>query len=212
MGWWSSGVMEEWSDGGMERKNKNRVYQQLRVWQDTNPIAFTPATTPVTPSPTLQHSVTPSLHYSITPLLHHSTTPSLHYSNTPLFQHSTTPLLPHSTAVLTLASLILKLLTQAVGQQVKEHWIILSDANQISLVFRPFAQASPWIAPSPDFSLNQIRQSGNRNPGAKNFPNLGSRDKRLIPFVSCKLDNEITARLLGVHREFKLRDFESLLR
>jgi hypothetical protein len=96
MGWWSSGVMEEWSDGGMERKNKNRGYQQLRVWQDTNPIAFTPATTPVTPSPTLQHSVTPTLRYSNTPLLHHSVTPSLRYSITPLLHHSVTPSLHSS--------------------------------------------------------------------------------------------------------------------
>jgi hypothetical protein len=42
--------------------------------------------------------------------------------------------------VLTLASLILKLLAQAVGQQVKERWIILPDANEIGLVFGPFAQ------------------------------------------------------------------------
>jgi four helix bundle protein len=34
MGYWSNGVLEDWSDGVVERKNKNRGYQQLRVWQD----------------------------------------------------------------------------------------------------------------------------------------------------------------------------------
>jgi hypothetical protein len=41
------------------------------------------------------------------------------------------------------ALLILKLLAQAVRQQMKERWIVLSDANQISLIFRPLAQAFP---------------------------------------------------------------------
>jgi four helix bundle protein len=31
---WSGGVLELWSNGAMERKNKNRGYQRLRVWQD----------------------------------------------------------------------------------------------------------------------------------------------------------------------------------
>lgn len=33
---WRNGVMENWSVGGMEQpyRNKNRGYQQLRVWQD----------------------------------------------------------------------------------------------------------------------------------------------------------------------------------
>ena len=37
------------------------------------------------------------------------------------------------------ALLILKLLAQAVGQQMKERRVVLSDANQISLIFRPLA-------------------------------------------------------------------------
>jgi four helix bundle protein len=35
--WWSGGVvewMEGWNDVMVDRKNKNRGYQQLRVWQD----------------------------------------------------------------------------------------------------------------------------------------------------------------------------------
>lgn len=31
---WSTGVMVGWSRGVMERKNENRGYQRLRVWQD----------------------------------------------------------------------------------------------------------------------------------------------------------------------------------
>ena len=34
MEWWSNGVVEWWSSVMMEGKNKNRWYQQLRVWQD----------------------------------------------------------------------------------------------------------------------------------------------------------------------------------
>jgi four helix bundle protein len=34
MEWWGDGVIEWWSDGVMERRNKNRGYQQLRVWED----------------------------------------------------------------------------------------------------------------------------------------------------------------------------------
>jgi len=32
--YWSVGVLEYWSGGGMMRKNKNRGYQKLRVWND----------------------------------------------------------------------------------------------------------------------------------------------------------------------------------
>ena len=35
MGRWGNGVMEDWGVGRMgRRRNKNRGYQQLRVWQD----------------------------------------------------------------------------------------------------------------------------------------------------------------------------------
>jgi hypothetical protein len=68
--------------------------------------------------------------------------------------------------------LILKLLAQVVWQQTKEPRMILSNANQISLILGPFAQAPPWIPPRPDFALNQIRQSGNRDPAAQNFPHI----------------------------------------
>src|SRR5258708_17974605 len=36
MEYWSGGAAEEWVFGGMgiKRKNKNRGYQQLRVWED----------------------------------------------------------------------------------------------------------------------------------------------------------------------------------
>jgi hypothetical protein len=33
VGYWSGGT-EEWNDGVMDRKNKNRDYQRLRVWED----------------------------------------------------------------------------------------------------------------------------------------------------------------------------------
>jgi four helix bundle protein len=32
--WWSGGAVERWSDVMVDRKNKNRGYQRLRVWQD----------------------------------------------------------------------------------------------------------------------------------------------------------------------------------
>jgi hypothetical protein len=31
---WSDGVLEEWGAGVLERKNKNRGYKRLRVWED----------------------------------------------------------------------------------------------------------------------------------------------------------------------------------
>jgi four helix bundle protein len=34
MEYWRNGVLEEWSVGGMERRNKNRGYQRMRVWED----------------------------------------------------------------------------------------------------------------------------------------------------------------------------------
>jgi four helix bundle protein len=34
MEWSSDGVMGWWSDGVVERKNKNRGYQRMRVWED----------------------------------------------------------------------------------------------------------------------------------------------------------------------------------
>ena len=98
-----------------------------------------------------------------------------------------------------LALLIFKLLAQVLWQQAKERRMILSNANQIRLILGPFAQAPPWILPRPDFALNQIRQSGNRDPVAQNFPHLGSLNERLIPLVSRELDHKIATRPLCVH-------------
>ncbi len=72
--------MVRWINEMVDRKNKNRGYQQLRFWQDA--ITFYQKADTSLKSPEEFH-VIPSLHYSIAPSLHHSITPSLHHSSTP---------------------------------------------------------------------------------------------------------------------------------
>jgi hypothetical protein len=76
----------------MNRKNKNRGYQQLRVWQDA--ITLYVETCRVLAIPIPASFSTPPLHPSTTPvsaLVHYSITPSLHHSTAGTPIHSSPP-------------------------------------------------------------------------------------------------------------------------